>query len=177
MNVGRLRAEQGSAMIEFALSLTVLLTLLFGIIDVGRALYAYDWVYNAARQTTRWAMVRGNPCNSLLPGCTIPPGGSQARPTKYDIENYVKDMPVSPYTDGLDTTGIDPSAITVTSKCFASDAAPNDPPCAPTAYVQVQVKYTFHFITPFLAQWTWTNGMISTSRRVTQGSPSSEAPP
>jgi Flp pilus assembly protein TadG len=68
-NVRQQHGEAGNALVEFAVSMVVILTLLFGIIDVGRALYAYDWVSNAARLGTRFAMVRGSSCSQLLGGC------------------------------------------------------------------------------------------------------------
>ena len=156
-------------MIEFALSVTVLLTLLFGIIDIGRALYAYDWLYNGARQATRWAMVRGAFCDSRLPGC---PNGVDG-PT---ITSYVTNTLPAGYGNGLDTTGIDTSAVTVTPWCYSRTVS-NTPPCAPTSLVQVKVKYQFHFITPFLAGFSWaTWPMTSVSERVVQGSPTSQSP-
>jgi Flp pilus assembly protein TadG len=162
----QLRGEQGNALVEFALAVSVLLTLLFGIIDIGRALYAYDWLYNGARQATRWAMVRGSSCNSLLPGCPLGANGA-------DIQNYVTNNLPAGWGSALDTTGIDTSAVSVTSKCFAADSAGGPPPCAPTGYVQVQVTYQFHFITPFLSSFaSWP--MTSTSERVVQGSPTSD---
>lgn len=162
-----LKGEQGNAMVEFALALTVLLTLLFGIIDIGRALYAYNWLYNGARQATRWAMVRGATCDSHLPGCTTQPAGA----TLTDITNYVKDQPQSPYTDGLDTTGIDTSMVSVTAGCYSKTYMQN-PPCAPTSTIQIQIQYQFQFITPFLSQIkSWQ--MTSSSERVVQGSPTS----
>ncbi len=97
-------------MVEFALSLTVLLTLLFGIIDIGRALYAYNWLYNGARQATRWAMVRGAFCDSHLPGCHDAAGGSHFG--RYHQLCH-RPLPQPPYTDGLDTSGIDTSAVSV----------------------------------------------------------------
>jgi hypothetical protein len=170
LNLRRLHGEQGNAMVEFALSLTVLLTLLFGIIDVGRALFAYNWLYNGARQATRWAMVRGAFCDSHLPGCP-PVGGGKGGADLNAITNYVKDTPQAPYTDGLDTTGIDTGAVIVTATCF-SKTVQNSPPCAPTSQVQIQITYQFQFITPFLSQIkSWT--MTSTSERVVQGNPTS----
>ena len=163
LNLRRLRGEQGNAMVEFALALTVLLTLLFGIIDIGRALYAYNWLYNGARQTTRWAMVRGAFCDSHLPGC--PTGANTS-----DIFNYVTNALPAGYGSGLDTTGIDTSAVTVTPSCF-SKTVKQTPPCAPTTNVQVLITYQFQFITPFLNHTPWT--MTSFSERVVQGSPNS----
>jgi Flp pilus assembly protein TadG len=58
-SVGQKNGEAGSALVEFALASVIVLTVLFGIIDMGRALYAYDWVSDAARRGTRYAMVRG----------------------------------------------------------------------------------------------------------------------
>ncbi len=161
VNGGRLRGEQGNALVEFALAVVVLLSLLFGIIDIGRALYAYDWLYNGARQATRWAMVRGSQCDSLLqPICPFGATGT-------NVFQYVTNTLPTGYGNGLDTTGIDTSAVMVNTNCFAGDSAPNPPPCAATANVQVQIMYQFHFITPFLAGFnSWT--MTSTSERVVQ---------
>ncbi|MGA7460996.1 MAG: TadE family protein [Candidatus Korobacteraceae bacterium] len=152
-------------MVEFALSLTVLLTLLFGIIDIGRALFAYNWLYNGARQATRWAMVRGSFCDSHLPGC---PNGADL-PT---ITEYVTNTLPGGYGNGLDTTGIDTGAVTVSSQCFATRIVKPNPPCAPTSTIQIQITYQFQFITPFLNQIkAWP--MSSSSERVVQGSPTS----
>src|SRR5690242_3798419 len=40
--------------------MTLLLTLLFGIIEVGLMLYSYHFISNAAREGTRYAIVRGS---------------------------------------------------------------------------------------------------------------------
>ena len=165
-NLRRLKGEQGNALVEFALALTVLLTLLFGIIDIGRALYAYNWLYNGARQATRWAMVRGAFCDSHLPGC---PNGADGG----TITSYVTNTLPAGYGNGLDTTGIDTTTkgvLKVTSTCF-SKTVKQTPPCAPTTNVQIQIQYQFQFITPFLNHTPWT--MTSFSERVVQGSPNS----
>lgn len=159
----RLHGEEGNAMVEFALAVTVLLTLLFGIIDIGRALYAYNWLYNGARQATRWAMVRGAFCDTHLAGC---PGGVDG-PT---IQQYVTNTLPSGYGSGLDTTGIDTSVVTANSSCYSRTIV-KSPPCAPTQNIQIQLTYQFSFITPFLTHTPWT--MTSTSERVVQGTPTS----
>jgi Flp pilus assembly protein TadG len=46
-------------MAEFAIVLPVLVLLLFGILDMGKAVYAYSYVSYSAREATRWAAVRG----------------------------------------------------------------------------------------------------------------------
>jgi hypothetical protein len=53
---GHKRAN-GQGLIEFALVIPVILLLLFGIFDLGRAVYAYSTIANAARQASRLAIV------------------------------------------------------------------------------------------------------------------------
>ena len=47
----------GQAMVEFAFVLPVLILLLVGVLDFGRAMFAYNSVSNAARSATREAIV------------------------------------------------------------------------------------------------------------------------
>ena len=51
----RITREQGSAAVEFALLLPVLLLIVFGIIDFGRALNAQETLTQAAREGARLA--------------------------------------------------------------------------------------------------------------------------
>ena len=55
--IRRIKREAGSTLTEFAIILATVLTVLFGVVDLGRAAYAYVWVANAARQGTRLDMV------------------------------------------------------------------------------------------------------------------------
>src|ERR1035437_7070573 len=71
-SVEQKNGEAGSGLVEFAPASVIILTVLFGIRDMGRALYAYDWVSDAARRGTRYAMVRGtSSCTGSpeLPDC------------------------------------------------------------------------------------------------------------
>lgn len=57
MNQGRGDRRQSSqALIEFALISPVLLLLLFGIVDIGRAVFYYDTINHAAREGARAAV-------------------------------------------------------------------------------------------------------------------------
>lgn len=49
--------RRGQALVEFALILPILVLLLVGVLDFGRAIYAYNTVNNAARQGARLAIV------------------------------------------------------------------------------------------------------------------------
>jgi hypothetical protein len=141
--------QRGSGLVEQALVLTILLTVMFGIIDFGRALYTYHFVSEAAREATRWASVRGNSCVGL-------PGGCPADPT--DVQTYVSNV------SGM---GLDPARITATAswpiKPYSNPSCPannNNPGCV----VQVKVDYAFQFIVPFLPSAAFT--MSSTSEMV-----------
>jgi Flp pilus assembly protein TadG len=53
--IRRRRDSQAQAMVEFALVLPLLLLLLVGIIDLGRALFVYSQVSNATREAARYS--------------------------------------------------------------------------------------------------------------------------
>jgi hypothetical protein len=65
--------DQGQALIEFALVIPVLLLLIVGLFDVGRAIVEENTLAFAAREATRYAIVHGSnhPDPSLrIPACT-----------------------------------------------------------------------------------------------------------
>jgi hypothetical protein len=141
--------DAGNALVEFALAQVIILTVLFGVIDMGRALYAYNWVANAARQGTRFAMVRGA-------GCTKFPSGCPAHAS--DIEAYVDSTAIA----------LDVSKVGVTSLCFVTGSAIGTaPPCGAggPAYIQVTVTYDFKMVSPFIPL-AWR--MTSVSERTVQ---------
>jgi TadE-like protein len=55
-----IRGQRSQALIEFALVSPVLLLLLFGIIDLGRAIFYYDTLNHAAREGARAAVRASN---------------------------------------------------------------------------------------------------------------------
>ena len=84
----RRRGERGNTLVESALSLAVFLMILFGAMDFGRMIFAYNFASNSAREATRYAVVRGTTHPVDATGLTT----------------FVKGEAV----------GLDPSAITVT---------------------------------------------------------------
>lgn len=133
----RVRDEEGSTLVEFALSASMLFAMLFGIIGISFGFYSYNFVSDAAREATRWAIVRGSSC-SILSGC----GASSS-----DIQTYVR---------SLGYPGITANSLTVTSTWLsASSTQPTTwTACASTCNapgnaVQVQVKYAFALDIPF----------------------------
>jgi hypothetical protein len=56
MSLSRRKRQESQALIEFALISPVLLLLVFGIIDIGRAVFYYDTLNHAAREGARTAV-------------------------------------------------------------------------------------------------------------------------
>jgi Flp pilus assembly protein TadG len=156
------RPEKGSAMVEFAVVVVLLLILLFGIVDFGRALYTFHFLSNAARDATRWASVNGATCGTSCDG-TPPMNNGPA--TQADVQNYVR---------GTAPPGIDAVHVNVVTcgteggtECSAGMPVPvscattvNDPGCT----VGVTVSYPFNFIVPLVHSGSIT--LSSTSQTI-----------
>ncbi|MGH2475308.1 MAG: TadE/TadG family type IV pilus assembly protein [Candidatus Limnocylindrales bacterium] len=57
----RRRYDDGQSLVEVALVLPILLIILLGIFDFGRAVFAYNAVSNSAREAVRVAIVNQSP--------------------------------------------------------------------------------------------------------------------
>lgn len=126
------RGERGSTLVEFVLVSVVAMLMFFGIIELGRALFTYHLVSNAARLGTRYAIVHGSDCDLTLPGC--------APATASDIQDYVRS--VSP--------GVDPAALTVTTTWGTGSACLGAPFQGAGCTVTVRVAYSFVSVVPLL---------------------------
>src|SRR6185503_12175606 len=51
------KREQGSSLLEFAIAATVFLTVLFAVVEFGRALYVHNALSDAARRGARYAVM------------------------------------------------------------------------------------------------------------------------
>ncbi len=124
-----------------ALVSMVLFAMLFGIIEFSLALYTFNYVSDAAREGTRYAIVRGTSCN-VLTNCNV---------TAAQIQTYIQK---------LGYPGMNPSNTTVTTTWFSPSAAPVTwtacgSPCeAPGNAVQVTVTYSFPLSIPFVPKET-----------------------
>jgi Flp pilus assembly protein TadG len=135
----RRHRERGSALAETAIVMTVLLMLMFGIIDFGRALYTYSFVAQLAREGARWAIVRGKDCTLL----TTPTGTCPAQKGSADIE---------PYIQSLNEGATNASSITASLNFLAPPSGIGCPTVgnSPGCEAQVTVTYPFTFMLPFL---------------------------
>lgn len=52
------RNDDGAAAVEFALGVPIMLTMLIGVVEVGRLAYTQSALYYAAQEATRYAIVR-----------------------------------------------------------------------------------------------------------------------
>ena len=141
-NSGLKSADHGLSLVEAALSLSLLVSLVFGVIAAGYMLYIYHYISYAARLGTRYAIVRGSSCDNS--------GGMP------DCPNVTSNQ-VSAYVLGKRFLGIDPSLMTVTASWPNTTDNPGDP-------IAVTVQYPFPFFVPFVGGSTVT--MHSTSQMV-----------
>jgi Flp pilus assembly protein TadG len=51
------RATKGQSLVEFGLIVMVLLLIVVGVIDLGRVIYSYSAIFNAAREGARYAIL------------------------------------------------------------------------------------------------------------------------
>jgi Flp pilus assembly protein TadG len=133
------RGDEGSTLVEFALSCSVLCMVLFGIVQVSLLVYSYDFVSEAARDGARYAIVRGTRCTAL-PDCNA---------TSAQIQTHVQ---------SLSYPGITTSNLTVTAIWYKAATAPPNmtwstctvSPCNVIGNaVNVTVQYPFQLTIPF----------------------------
>ncbi len=118
--------EEGSTLIEFALTFSCLLTLIFCVMELCLVFYAYDMISDCAREGTRYAMVRGASCpNTTTPTCEV---------TAAQVNSYVSALKVPNLGNGT---------MTVTTSYPDGNEAVG-------SRVQVKVSYVFPIKMPFV---------------------------
>jgi Flp pilus assembly protein TadG len=139
----RPRTRNGQGLVEFALVIPLILLMFMGILDFGRAIYAYNTIANAARQGARVAAV--NQADPSAPNNRLCAGDQP-------VEN-----PASPHlsikgcaVQAAISLGLQPSAVAVN---YAPPSGVNIS-CSPTLDVGciavVTVTYSWAAITPII---------------------------
>jgi Flp pilus assembly protein TadG len=140
-----LREEEGSVLLETTLTLSIVLMLVFGIMEFSRVLYADLFITYAAHSATRYAMVRGaswspSNCSTVVTAnCTA--GAS-------DVSSFVK---------SIAPLGINTSSSLVVSSTWPGTSASggtcttSNTPTSPGCVIQVQITYNFQFALPFVS--------------------------
>ncbi|MDR3739535.1 MAG: pilus assembly protein [Terracidiphilus sp.] len=140
--------EEGSTLVEVAVSFSLFAAVLLGIMQMSLALYAYHFVSDAAREASRWAMVRGSSCSANVSTANCSPtSGLSTGADNTDIQTYVNNLGY-PYAGNLttSTTWCTPSSSTPTTwtSCGTTSAYKGA-----GSQVQVTVSYSFPIAVPF----------------------------
>ena len=144
------REEQGAELVEFSLSILILMNLFFCVIYFSFGMYSYIYAANAAQEGTRFAMVHGatwtTACNTQAPPNFTMKYDCQA--SSADVQNFLR---------ATAPPGIEPLQVTVTTSwpgttadCSSGCAActtPQNKGCM----VQVLVSYSY-FLIPILSK-------------------------
>jgi hypothetical protein len=174
--MNRIRDQRSQSLAEFALIAPVLLLIIFGIVDLGRAIFLYNTIQHAAREGGRVAV-----------------RDSTALPTDTDVVNQVKSQiqfvsVATPCPNGPVVTTAPPPGVAwvyVTEPNPPSSIEANPPMNAPggeyvtaatgscsainpasrNATLQVTIKYNFSLLTPIASQLA-TNRIVMTAAAV-----------
>ena len=138
----------GSSLIEFALSIGLLMTVVVGIMGFSLEVFAEHFVANAARAAARYAMVRGSTAATACASVSA----SNCTATSSNVVNYVQSItPGGISLASLAVTSSWPGTTPAGSAC-ANISGNNSPGCM----VTITVKYAFSFYLPFVGQDTAT---------------------
>lgn len=122
-----LRGDRGDSLMEFALTLPILVAFLIGLTQMCLAYYTYQLISEYAREGTRYAMVRGANCmTSAGASCTV---------TASQVNTWV---------EGLSYPNMGGGTVT------AATTYPDGDEVSPHR-VQVVVTYTFPYKIPYSA--------------------------
>lgn len=150
MAVSHLEKERGQSLVEFAFIIPVLMLILLGVFDFGRAFYAYNAISNAAREGARYGTV-----------CPYDTAQRQCRDSDgfppYDESDTIEGKAVAKvFTLSQDQFRVrvrfpDPERIDdqfcvdnpYDPACLNSDPATGDP-------MEVTVIYRFYALTPLI---------------------------
>jgi Flp pilus assembly protein TadG len=139
-----MRSEQGSAVVETAVSMVCLLTLIFAVFEVSIAVYSYHFVANAAHEGARYAIVRGSGWGAA---CSSP-SSSMCTASTAQIAAFV----ASRQFPGVNLTANDVCVqySASVSSTPSTTCTANTTPNSAGDLVQVTVTYPFTFNLPFV---------------------------
>ena len=106
------RREHGQALVEFSLIAIVFFILVFGMIDIGRAVWNYNTLAQATREGTRYAIVHGA-------DSTTPSGPGNDAAVQAEVEKFGGGLNLSQLTvqtTWLNDSNTSGSSVTVTSQ-------------------------------------------------------------
>ena len=129
--------EDGGELLEFAVSISILFTLVFVTMQVCLGFYSYGLISESAREGSRYAIVRGATCTTAAgASCTV---------TAAQIQTYVS---------GLGFPNIGGGTMSVTASFPSGNQNPG-------SLVLVKITYTVPVKIPFVPKNSWS--FIATS--------------
>ena len=157
MDVGNLReridlCEEGSSLIEMALSSSIVFVLIFGILQMSLALYSYHSICEVAREGSRYAIVRGST------SCTNTSKLTNCNASAAQIQTYVKSVNMAGLNSAqymtVSTSWLDGSVSMPTTWSNCTVGVCN----SPGNLVRVQVTFAVPLSIPF-----WRSTMLNLS--------------
>lgn len=146
----------------------VMLSLVFGVIEVCWAVYSFHYLGNAAHEAARYAIVRGGSWAQACDGTGSAGSGygsSQCQASSNDIANFVasRNFPgINLTADDVCVTYYSSVPSTASQNCTASSGS--SVANAPGDIVQVTITYPFQLAIPGFGDRTW--HMMSTAQMV-----------
>ena len=133
--------RRGQSLVEFALVIPVFLVMLIAIFDLGRAVFAYNSVTNAAREGVRLAIVNQN--SALVIQRAVSQSSIAEAGAPNVVVTFYKSGPNADYKSN--------------SQCAAYNAATNR--MAIDCIAEVTFETTYQPITPIVAAIVFKNGV------------------
>ncbi len=118
------RGTRGQGLVEFALGITVFLTLFIGLVDLARAAFLYNGVSDAAREIAR--------VTSVHPGATLGTSSESA-------------------SAAANARGLVPGLTVTSYQCIDIAGANVSGTCHPGSWVRVSVRASFNAVLPILS--------------------------
>ena len=132
---GRGSCRRGAAMVETALTILLVLMLIFGMLDLGLAVFRHQMLSFAARRAVREAIVHGQYADKLGKWGPETVGGTDVPLT--ELEHPIRDLLIG------SLTGLDPAEVHVQIEWPAGDNKYRSP-------VRVSLNTTYTPMTTFI---------------------------
>lgn len=154
----RLHSEDhGGTLVETAMVLPMFLLFVFVVIAIGRVVYEYHAVVEAARQASRWAIVRGAQCYTNLASSSFCQNNGTGA-VQADIKSYVTSLGYPGLTDSnVGVTAVWTTAVagnnsggatTTWTTCTSSCTTPGNMVAVTVTYNAFSIPIPMMKITP-----------------------------
>jgi len=156
--------EAGGALVEMAISSTIVLATFISVFQLSMACYTYNTCAEVARESARWAAVRGSTCSTNTPGM------DHCAATQAQIQDYAKTVGAINWSQctttnpcvtvswktGTTSTGVQQQKTTwaACDTSFSTCGKPGD-------MVVVSMVYPYAFGIPFFHAYSLTLGSTS----------------